>query len=96
MTHLGEPDYVCLLSAAAYHGAAHQAPMLFQVMLSKSRRRLGCGDLDNVEAEDLATPLDPTVQARGAYMLPLAPWTEMTGAARDARWRLNVDVEPDL
>lgn len=43
MEHLGEPYYVALLSAAAYHGAAHQAPMVFQVMTPHSRRSLVCG-----------------------------------------------------
>jgi predicted transcriptional regulator of viral defense system len=43
MEHLGHSYYVCLLSAAAYHGAAHQAPMVFQVMVSQSRRDLACG-----------------------------------------------------
>lgn len=32
MRHLGRPYYVALLSAAAIHGAAHQAPQVFQVM----------------------------------------------------------------
>ncbi len=31
MNHLGHPYYVGFLSAAAMHGAAHQAPMVFQV-----------------------------------------------------------------
>lgn len=31
MNHLGHPYYVGFLSAAALHGAAHQAPMVFQV-----------------------------------------------------------------
>lgn len=43
MEHLGEPYYVALLSAAAYHGAAHQAPMVFQVMVPRARRSLECG-----------------------------------------------------
>jgi len=43
MRHLGEPYYVCLLSAAMYHGAAHQAPMVFQVMVPKPRRPLSPG-----------------------------------------------------
>jgi len=43
MVHLGEPYYVGLLSAASYHGAAHQAPMVFQVVVPKSRRALECG-----------------------------------------------------
>ncbi len=32
MRHLGHRYYVALLSAAAYHGAAHQASQVFQVM----------------------------------------------------------------
>lgn len=32
MGHLGRSYYVALLSAAAYHGASHQAPLVFQVM----------------------------------------------------------------
>lgn len=43
MKHLREPYYVSLLSAAALHGASHQAPMAFQVMVAKSRRGLSCG-----------------------------------------------------
>ncbi len=43
MAHLNEPYYVALLSAAAYHGAAHQKPQLFQVMVPKARRDLRCG-----------------------------------------------------
>lgn len=33
MAHLGQSYYVALLSAAAVHGAAHQAPQVFQVMV---------------------------------------------------------------
>ena len=43
MRHLREPYYVALLSAAAYHGAAHQRPQVFQVMVPRPRRALGCG-----------------------------------------------------
>jgi predicted transcriptional regulator of viral defense system len=60
MEHLGEPYYVALLSAAAYHGAAHQAPMAFQVMLTKARRGLSCGGVrvDFVARQDMAgTPV---------------------------------------
>jgi predicted transcriptional regulator of viral defense system len=32
MGHLGRRYYVALLSAAAYHGASHQAPQVFQAM----------------------------------------------------------------
>lgn len=183
MAHLGEPYYVGLLSAAAYHGAAHQAPMVFQVIVRKARRDLRCGDvhvqliarremeatpvierntetgvlriaspeatalelvgypqhcgyLDNVAtvlaemvetidaerlvkearraplawvqrlgyllcsvgADEIAARLDGIVAARNAFVVALAPWKAMTDAARDARWKVavNVDVEPDL
>jgi predicted transcriptional regulator of viral defense system len=33
MNHLGRKYYVALMSAASYHGAGHQAPMTFCVML---------------------------------------------------------------
>lgn len=42
MNYLGEPYYVSLLSAAAYHGASHQAPMAFQIMTARSRRDVEC------------------------------------------------------
>ena len=43
MAHVGEPYYVGLLSAAKYHGAGHQAPLVFQVIVPQSRRALQCG-----------------------------------------------------
>jgi predicted transcriptional regulator of viral defense system len=43
MLHLGQPYYVALLSAAAIHGAAHQQPMVFQVMTSKPTRAMHIG-----------------------------------------------------
>jgi len=183
MAHLGEPYYAGLLTAARYHGAGHQAPMVFQVVVPKPRRSLECGEvrvdfvarrdmaqtpvferntatgvlrvasaeatalevvgypqlcgyldnvatvlaelaevldgqalaaearrsplawvqrlgflLDLVEAGELAAHLDAVVEERGAFPVPLAPWNEMAGAPRDARWRVavNIDVEPDL
>ncbi len=183
MAHLGEPYYVGLLSAAKYHGAGHQAPMVFQVVVPKSRRGLQCGAvrvdfvsrrnmhdtpvverntqtgtiriatpeatalevvgypercgyLDNVatvlaelsesmngdllaaearrapmawvqrlgyllelvQETDLADCLDPVLAERTAFPVALAPWKEMTGTRRAARWNVaeNVDVEPDV
>jgi len=183
MAHLGLPWYAGLLTAARYHGAGHQAPMVFQVIVPRSRRGLACGGvrvdfvarhdmgatpvverntetgilrvasaeatalevvgypqhcgyLDNVatvlgelaevldgaalvgearrapmawvqrlgflltlvEAEGLASHLDAIVEERGAFTVPLAPWKEMVGAPRDARWRLavNIEVEAEL
>jgi len=45
MRHLNRPYYIALLTAAAFHGAAHQAPQVFQVMTdfasSLGTRRFG-------------------------------------------------------
>lgn len=43
MSYLGQPYYVALLSAAAIHGAAHQQPMVFQVMTSIPTRDVRAG-----------------------------------------------------
>ena len=45
MAHLHEPYYVGLLTAAKYHGAGHQVPMVFQVVVPVSRRGLQCGEV---------------------------------------------------
>ena len=41
--HLGAPYYVGLLSAAQRHGAAHQQPQAFQVMVERARPPIECG-----------------------------------------------------
>ena len=43
MRHLGQPYYVSLLSAAALHGAAHQQPMVFQVVTATPTRAVHTG-----------------------------------------------------
>ena len=43
MRYLKQPYYVGLLSAAAIHGAAHEQPMVFQVMTSKPIREMRAG-----------------------------------------------------
>jgi predicted transcriptional regulator of viral defense system len=43
MSHLAEPYYAGLLSAAVYHGAAHHRPQVFQVVVNKPRRSIHCG-----------------------------------------------------
>ncbi len=42
---LGVEYYVCGLSAAAMHGAAHQRPAVFQVMMNRSVRSVKCGSV---------------------------------------------------
>jgi predicted transcriptional regulator of viral defense system len=183
MEHLGLPYYVALLSAARYHGAAHQQPQVFQVMVQKNRPSLDCGGvrvtfvarrnleeiptvsfnsprgpvlvstpvstafdligysahaggLDNVATvlTELSESINPQVLDSTAALSP-APWAQRlgylfslvgadehadalseyvaqsphetvlldpsgsrSGARRDARWKLqiNVEVEPDL
>lgn len=43
MQFLGQPYYVGILSAAAIHGAAHQQPMLFQVVTDRPTRPARAG-----------------------------------------------------
>jgi predicted transcriptional regulator of viral defense system len=43
MEHLGLAYYVGLLSAANLHGAAHQAPMVFQTVVAANRPEIRCG-----------------------------------------------------
>ncbi len=45
MRHLRQPYYVALLSAARYHGAAHQQPQMFHVMVPQHRPRITCGEV---------------------------------------------------
>lgn len=43
MRYVRQPYYVGLLSAAALHGAAHQQPMVFQVVTSRPTREMRAG-----------------------------------------------------
>jgi len=43
MDHLGIAYYAGLLSAAQFHGAAHQRPQLFHVVAAKNRPPIQCG-----------------------------------------------------
>jgi len=45
MEHLGLDYYVSLLSAAEFHGAAHQRPQVFQVVAALNRPRIRCGQV---------------------------------------------------
>jgi len=40
-----ESYYACLATAASYHGASHQQPQAFQVMLKRSKSPIICGDI---------------------------------------------------
>jgi predicted transcriptional regulator of viral defense system len=45
MQHLGLDYYAALLTAGRYHGAAHQQPQVFQVVVAKNRTAIACGDV---------------------------------------------------
>lgn len=46
MKHWNIDYYVCLLSAALYHGASHQKPQVFQVMIDTRERGIKAGKLN--------------------------------------------------
>jgi predicted transcriptional regulator of viral defense system len=86
MEHLGEPYYVALLSAAELHGAAHQRPQGFQVMVASNRRPLVCGNVrvQFVARKDLArTPVIEKNTPRGTLRVASAEATafELVGYA---------------
>lgn len=86
MSHLGEPYYVALLSAAELHGAAHQRPQAFQVMLSANRRAIECGAVrvQFVARKDAAqTPVIEKNTPRGPLRVasPEATALELVGYA---------------
>jgi len=87
MEHLEEPYYVALLSAAAYHGAAHRAPMVFQVVVPEARRSLECGSVrvQFVARQDMEAT--PTVERNTATCVlriasPEASAIELVGYPR--------------
>lgn len=84
MAHVGEPYYAALLTAAAWHGAAHQAPMTFQVMVPRPRRSIRCGQVqvDFVVRSDMgATPTASRNTPAGVLRIasPAATALELVG-----------------
>ncbi len=95
MRFKSEPYYVCLLSAAERHGAAHQRPQATQVMLRKNRHAIECGmvrvefiarcDLDKMPVTTVNTP-------RGVlrYSAPEVTALELVGYPNHAGGLSNV------
>jgi predicted transcriptional regulator of viral defense system len=89
MQHLGEPYYVCLLSAAELHGVRrHRHP--FQVMLKTNRKPIECGevriqfvarkDLELTATDEIAGPRGPLrVASPEATALELVGYAEQCG-----------------
>lgn len=45
MEHLGLAYYAALLTAGRHHGAAHQQPQVFQVVVAQNRPPIACGEV---------------------------------------------------
>lgn len=64
LAYLDEPYYAGLLTAAEYHGAAHQRPQAFQVVSPKPRAPLECGRAHVHFVLRANTAVVPTVEVR--------------------------------
>lgn len=75
MRYLGQPYYVALLSAAAFYGAAHQQPMIFQVMTNRPTRSITLGAVTitfHMIRSIAKTPIDK-IQTETGYMNVATP-----------------------
>jgi len=104
MAHLGERYYVALLSAAELHGAAHQRPQSFQVMLKANRRPLACGhvrvqfvarkDLEHTALVEQNTPRGPLLlSSPEATALELVGYADQCGGLNNVASVLSELVE---
>ena len=80
MSHWHKTYYVGLLSAAMFHGAAHQQPQAVQVMLPAARPDIICGKvviqfIQNVSCHK--TPVEPLKTPTGALLVSTAEATAM-------------------
>lgn len=75
MKHWHLPYYVCLLSAALYHGASHQKPQVFQVMTDKQIKALVCGKIkiDFVYKKSLTDLLTQKMMVKTGYLTVSTP-----------------------
>jgi predicted transcriptional regulator of viral defense system len=95
MECIGVAYHIALLSAAQLHGAAHQRPQRFQVMLQKPRPTIECGticvdffvrrNLESISTVSMNTP-------RGTMMVssPEATALELVGYAKHSGGLNNV------
>ena len=95
MKQLGEVYYVALLSAAELHGAAHQRPQSFQVMVKTNRRAVECGEVrvQFIARKDLKrTPVVEKNTPRGTLRVASAEATalELVGYAEQCGGLDNV------
>lgn len=95
LRYLHEVYYVALLSAAELHGAAHNRPQRFQVMVARNRRSIECGQVrvQFVARQDLArTPVVEMNTPRGAMRVSSVEATalEVVGYANQCGGLHNV------
>ncbi len=95
MAERGETYYLALLSAAARHGAAHQRPQSLQVMVTKNRPALECGQVRVVfiaRADLLRMPVTEINTPHGTlrYAAPEVTALELVGYPRHAGGLNNV------
>ncbi|MCX6545920.1 MAG: type IV toxin-antitoxin system AbiEi family antitoxin [Acidobacteria bacterium] len=89
MKWLKRPYYVCLLSAAEFHGAAHQRPQALQVFLEGPRRPIICGRVRVtflVRKQLRAVPVQTVNTPRGGVLVstPEATALDLVGYAQQA------------
>ena len=95
MENAGEPYHVALLSAAQLHGAAHQKPQRFQVIVRRPRAPIECGRVrvDFHVRRDLERTATVTMNTPRGHMYVSSPETtalELVGYARHAGGLDNV------
>lgn len=95
MQELGEPYYIALLSAAAWHGAAHQRPQSLQVMVRKNRPAIECGQVRVVftarrDLERMPIAIGKTPRGHVRYSTPEVTALELVGYPRPAAGLGNV------
>jgi predicted transcriptional regulator of viral defense system len=75
MKHWGLDYYVCLLSAALYHGASHQKPQVFQVMTNKQIRPLECGKvkIEFIYKKSLKNAAIQKIAVKSGYLVIATP-----------------------
>ncbi len=95
MKDCGQPYYAGLLTAAQYHGAAHQRPQEFQVFLTCTRHAISCGKvrvafmvrkrLGDVPVETVNTPRGVlTISTPEATALDLVGYHNQAGGLGQA------------
>ncbi len=95
MEVLGLHYYAALLTAAQYHGSAHQRPQRFQVAVATNRKRITCGlvevefvarkEVARVPVKSLSTPRGPLrVSSVEATLLDVVGYVDHVGGLDQA------------